>query len=241
MVDANQVWDVDQAIDWMRALAPARPRWIEEPTSPDDILGHARIARALEPLGIRVATGEHAHNRVMFKQFLQAEAIGFCQIDGCRLGGVNEVLAVLLLAAKFGVPGLPPRRRRRAVRVRPAPGDLRLHRGQRLARGAGGRVRRPPARAFRGSGDRPGRSLHRPDQHRATASRCGGNRWSDTHSPAVRPGAPRSARGPRDERSTRGQKEPESSRGNPSRFLARGCGERTQSWSRWRKSGPGPS
>ena len=107
MVDANQVWDVDQAIEWMRALAPARPLWIEEPTSPDDILGHARIARALEPLGIRVATGEHAHNRVMFKQFLQAEAIGFCQIDSCRLGGVNEVLAVLLLAAKFGVPVCP--------------------------------------------------------------------------------------------------------------------------------------
>ena len=107
MVDANQAWDVDQAIDWMRALAPARPLWIEEPTSPDDILGHARIARALEPLGIRVATGEHAHNRVMFKQFLQADAIGFCQIDSCRLGGVNEVLAVLLLAAKYGVPVCP--------------------------------------------------------------------------------------------------------------------------------------
>jgi L-fuconate dehydratase len=107
MVDANQAWDVDQAIEWMRALAPARPLWIEEPTSPDDILGHARISRALEPLGIRVATGEHAHNRVMFKQFLQADAIGFCQIDSCRLGGVNEVLAVLLMAAKFGVPVCP--------------------------------------------------------------------------------------------------------------------------------------
>jgi L-fuconate dehydratase len=107
MVDANQAWDVDQAIDWVRALAPSRPLWIEEPTSPDDILGHARIARALEPLGIRVATGEHAHNRVMFKQFLQADAIGFCQIDSCRLGGVNEVLAVLLMAAKFGVPVCP--------------------------------------------------------------------------------------------------------------------------------------
>ena len=91
----------------MRALAPSRPLWIEEPTSPDDILGHARIARAIEPLGIRVATGEHCHNRVMFKQFLQADAIGFCQIDACRLGGVNEVLAVLLLAAKFGVPVCP--------------------------------------------------------------------------------------------------------------------------------------
>jgi L-fuconate dehydratase len=107
MVDANQVWDVDQAIAWMRELAPARPLWIEEPTSPDDVLGHARIARALEPLGIGVATGEHAQNRVIFKQLLQADAIAFCQIDSCRLGGVNEVLAVLLMAAKAGVPVCP--------------------------------------------------------------------------------------------------------------------------------------
>jgi L-fuconate dehydratase len=107
MVDANQVWDVEQAIDWMRELAFARPLWIEEPTSPDDILGHARIGRALEPLGIGIATGEHGHNRVMFKQFLQAGAIDFCQIDACRLGGVNEVLAVLLMAAKTGVPVCP--------------------------------------------------------------------------------------------------------------------------------------
>ena len=107
MIDANQAWDVEQAIEWVRALAPSRPWWIEEPTSPDDVLGHARIARALAPLGIRVATGEHCQNRVMFKQFLQAEAIGFCQLDSCRLGGVNEVLAVLLLAAKFGIPVCP--------------------------------------------------------------------------------------------------------------------------------------
>jgi L-fuconate dehydratase len=107
MVDANQVWDVDQAIGWMERLAPFRPWWIEEPTSPDDILGHARIARALAPYGIGVATGEHCHNRVMFKQLLQAQAIAFCQVDACRLGGVNEVLAVLLLAAKFGVPVCP--------------------------------------------------------------------------------------------------------------------------------------
>ena len=99
MVDANQVWDVDQAIDWMAELAPFRPWWIEEPTSPDDVLGHARIARAMDPFGIGVATGEHAQNRVIFKQLLQAEAITFCQIDACRLGGVNEVLAVLLMAA----------------------------------------------------------------------------------------------------------------------------------------------
>jgi len=104
-VDANQRWDVPVAIDWMRDLAAFDPYWIEEPTSPDDILGHAAIARAVAP--IRVATGEHVHNRVMFKQFLQAEAMSVCQIDACRLGGVNEVIAVLLLAAKFDVPVCP--------------------------------------------------------------------------------------------------------------------------------------
>jgi L-fuconate dehydratase len=105
MVDANQVWDVDQAITWMRELARFDPWWIEEPTSPDDVLGHAAIARALAP--IKVATGEHCQNRVVFKQLLQANAIGFCQIDAARLGGVNEVLAVLFMAAKFGVPVCP--------------------------------------------------------------------------------------------------------------------------------------
>jgi L-fuconate dehydratase len=104
-VDANQRWDVGQAIDWMRQLVPIDPYWIEEPTSPDDILGHAAIARAVAP--IRVATGEHVHNRVMFKQLLQAEAIGVCQVDACRLGGVNEVLAVLLMAAEAGIPVCP--------------------------------------------------------------------------------------------------------------------------------------
>ena len=105
MMDANQVWDVDQAIDWMKELAAFDPYWIEEPTSPDDVLGHAKIARAIEPIG--VATGEHCQNRVVFKQLMQANAISFCQIDSCRLGGVNEVLAVLLMAAKFGVPVCP--------------------------------------------------------------------------------------------------------------------------------------
>ncbi len=105
MLDANQVWDVDEAIANMRRLAVFDPLWIEEPTSPDDVLGHAAIARAVAP--IRVATGEHCQNRVVFKQLLQAKAIGFCQIDACRLGGVNEVLAVLLMAAKFGVPVCP--------------------------------------------------------------------------------------------------------------------------------------
>jgi len=105
MMDANQIWDVGEAIDWMGRLAEFRPLWIEEPTSPDDILGHAAIAKAVAPIG--VATGEHCHNRVMFKQLLQAEAIAFCQIDSCRLGGVNEVLAVLLMAAKSGIPVCP--------------------------------------------------------------------------------------------------------------------------------------
>ena len=105
MIDANQVWGVEQAIMAVRALAEVNPWWIEEPTSPDDILGHRRIREAIEPIG--VATGEHVHNRVMFKQLLQAGAIDFCQIDSCRLGGVNEVIAVLLLAAKFGVPVCP--------------------------------------------------------------------------------------------------------------------------------------
>ena len=104
-VDANQRWDVRAAIDWMAALAPFDPYWIEEPTSPDDILGHAAIARAVAP--IRVATGEHVHNRVMFKQLFQARAIEVCQVDAARLGGVNEVVAVLLLAAKFGIPVCP--------------------------------------------------------------------------------------------------------------------------------------
>jgi len=105
MMDANQVWDVVQAIEWMKELARFEPLWIEEPTSPDDVLGHAAIARAVAPIG--VATGEACHNRVMFKQFLQAKALDFCQVDSCRLGGVNEVLAVLLMAAKFGVPVCP--------------------------------------------------------------------------------------------------------------------------------------
>ena len=105
MMDANQVWEVDEAIANMRRLAEFDPWWIEEPTSPDDILGHAAIRRRLAPIG--VAAGEHCHNRVMFKQLLQAQAIDFCQIDSCRLGGLNEVLVVLLMAAKFGVPVCP--------------------------------------------------------------------------------------------------------------------------------------
>ena len=160
MADANQVWDVDEAIARMRHLAPFGLRWIEEPTSPDDVLGHAAIRRAVAPVG--VATGEHAANRVVFKQLMQAEAIDYCQIDACRLGGVNEVLAVLLLAAKFDVPvcahagGLGlceyvQHLSRDRLRVR-----------ERFARRPHHRVCRPPARALRAPGRRPRRALRAP-------------------------------------------------------------------------------
>lgn len=105
MMDANQRWDVGDAIAHMKELARFNPWWIEEPTSPDDVLGHAAIRKAIAPIG--VATGEHCQNRVIFKQLMQAGAIDFCQIDSCRLGGVNEILAVLLMAAKFGIPVCP--------------------------------------------------------------------------------------------------------------------------------------
>jgi L-fuconate dehydratase len=105
MMDANQVWEVDQAISAIHRLAEFDPWWMEEPTSPDDILGHARIAREVAP--VRIATGEHCQNRTMFKQLMQAGALHFCQLDACRLGGVNEVLAVLLLAARFELPVCP--------------------------------------------------------------------------------------------------------------------------------------
>jgi len=104
-VDANQRWDVYQAIDWVKTLAPYQPWWVEEPTSPDDVLGHAAIARAIAP--IKVATGEHVQNRVIFKQMLQARALSYLQLDAARVAGVNENVAILLLAAKFGVPVCP--------------------------------------------------------------------------------------------------------------------------------------
>ncbi|HLH57584.1 MAG TPA: enolase C-terminal domain-like protein [Streptosporangiaceae bacterium] len=104
-IDANQVWDVPNAIAWVRELAPSRPAWIEEPTSPGDILGMAAIRQGVQP--VKVATGEHGANRVVFKQLLQARAIDIMQIDACRVAGVNENLANLLLAAKFGVPVCP--------------------------------------------------------------------------------------------------------------------------------------
>jgi L-fuconate dehydratase len=105
MMDANQYWGVDDAIAAMRVLGAYDPWWIEEPTSPDDVLGHARIRREIAP--IRVATGEHVQNRVIFKQLFQAEAIDVCQLDACRVGGVNEALSIQLLAAKFGIPICP--------------------------------------------------------------------------------------------------------------------------------------
>ncbi|MER7204038.1 fuconate dehydratase [Streptomyces sp. CB01635] len=104
-IDANQRWNVGEAIEWTRALAEFDPYWVEEPTSPDDVLGHAAIRTAVAP--VKVATGEHVQNRIIFKQLLQAGAIDILQIDAARVGGVNENLAILLLAAKFGVPVCP--------------------------------------------------------------------------------------------------------------------------------------
>ncbi|MEU6673729.1 L-fuconate dehydratase [Streptomyces sp. NPDC046925] len=104
-IDANQRWNVDEAVQWTRALAEFDPYWVEEPTSPDDVLGHAAIRKAVAP--VKVATGEHVQNRIVFKQLLQAGAIDVLQIDAARVGGVNENLAILLLAAKFGVPVCP--------------------------------------------------------------------------------------------------------------------------------------
>lgn len=105
MMDANQKWEVKEAIENMAKLARFNPWWIEEPTSPDDVIGHGTIAKAIAP--IKVATGEHCQNRIMFKQFLQSGAMNICQIDSCRVGGVNEVLSILLMAAKFNVPVCP--------------------------------------------------------------------------------------------------------------------------------------
>ena len=105
MMDANQKWDVNEAIENMKQLAQFNPWWIEEPTSPDDILGHLKIAKAVSP--IKVATGEHCQNRVMFKQFLETGAMDICQIDSCRVGGVNEIISIMLMAAKFNIPVCP--------------------------------------------------------------------------------------------------------------------------------------
>ena len=107
MIDCNQVWEVDQAISRVRELAQFRPRWIEEPTSPDDIAGHRKVREGLAGTGVGVATGEHIHNRIMFKQLLQSGAIDYCQVDSCRVASINEIVPILLMAAKFGVPVCP--------------------------------------------------------------------------------------------------------------------------------------
>jgi L-fuconate dehydratase len=105
MMDANQKWDVEEAVTNMEALSEFEPLWIEEPTSPDDILGHATIGKAIHP--VNIATGEHCQNRIIFKQLMQADALDICQIDSCRVGGVNENLAIMLMAAKFDIPVCP--------------------------------------------------------------------------------------------------------------------------------------
>jgi len=105
MIDANQIWDVDEAIEWLAQLAKFEPFWIEEPTSPDDVLGHARIRNAISPMG--VASGEHGMNRVLFKQMFQAGSLDFCQLDSARLASLNEILGVYLMAKKFDVPVCP--------------------------------------------------------------------------------------------------------------------------------------
>lgn len=105
MIDANQVWEVDQAIDWVTELKRFNPYFIEEPTSPDDVEGHRKIREAISP--VKVATGEMCQNRILFKQFITRGAIDIVQIDACRIGGLNEVLSVLLMAAKYGLPVWP--------------------------------------------------------------------------------------------------------------------------------------
>ncbi|MCO5064099.1 MAG: L-fuconate dehydratase [Rhizobiaceae bacterium] len=105
MIDANQVWEVPQAIEWLKKLAFCNPFFIEEPTSPDDVAGHRKIREAVKPM--KVATGEMCQNRIMFKQFIAEGAIDVVQIDSCRMGGLNEVLSVLLMAAKYNLPVWP--------------------------------------------------------------------------------------------------------------------------------------
>ena len=156
-VDANQRWGLRQAIEWMARLAPYDPYWIEEPTSPDDVLGHRTIRQAVRP--IRVATGEHVQNRVIFKQLLQAEAIDVVQIDACRVGGVNENLAILLLAAKFGVPVCPHAGGVGLCEMVQHLANVRFRRGQRNHRPPVGRIRRSLARALHRPGDRRARPV----------------------------------------------------------------------------------
>ena len=104
-IDANQVWDVPEAIEWINSLGDVNLHWVEEPTNPDDVVGHAAIAKAIAP--VRVATGEHVANRIIFKQMLQSKSLSFVQIDASRVAGINENIAIILMAAKFGIPVCP--------------------------------------------------------------------------------------------------------------------------------------
>ena len=173
-VDANQAWERDEAIAWVAALAPYDVYWVEEPTSPDDVLAHAAIVRAVHP--IKVATGEHMANRVMFKQFLAAGALGVCQLDACRVAGVNENVAILLLAAKFGVPVCP---HAGGVGLCEVVQHLAMFDYVAVSGSHGGaldRVRRSPARALRESGARRRRALRSPGgagRQRRDAARVG--------------------------------------------------------------------
>ena len=160
-IDANQRWDVGEAIELDQGARPSYdPYWIEEPTSPDDVLGHAAIRKAVAP--VKVATGEHVQNRVVFKQLLQAGAIDVVQIDAARVGGRQREPRDPAARGEVRRAGLPARRRRRPVRARPAPVDVRLRRGLRHDRGPRHRVRRPPPRALHRPGGDARRPLPRP-------------------------------------------------------------------------------
>ena len=191
-IDANQRWEEQEAIDWVNQLQDFQPYWIEEPTSTDDILAHAAIRKGVHP--VKVATGEAVHNRIIFKQLLQAGAIDVMQIDSTRVAGVNENIANLLLAAQFDVPTqvfgatgvrrpprgpvLPSRRGSGAVRAGPALLLLRLRRRHRHHGEPGDRVRGPPARALcraRGGRRRPLPGAHSAGQRRGDAAVLGGS------------------------------------------------------------------
>ena len=195
-IDANQVWDVPTAIGWISELAPFEPAWVEEPTAPEDILGTAAIRRAVRP--VRVATGEHVANPVMFKQLLQAEAIDIMQIDACRVAGVNENIANLLLAAKFGVPVCPHAGGVGLCEIVQHLSMFDLRRAVRHDAGAPARVDRPPARALRRArrGDRrplpraraPGASTEILPESLAEYSYPSGPAWRTAGCPDVDPG-----------------------------------------------------
>ena len=182
MIDANQVWDVPAGdrVD-RRARAEFDLYWIEEPTSPDDVLGHAAIRKAVAPIG--VATGEHGMNRVLFKQMFQAEAIDFCQLDSRPPRQHQRDPRRLPDGQQVRRAGVPARRRRRAVRARAAPVDLRLRRRVGVAREPRHRVRRSPARALRRPVHRSRRRIRPADRSPATARRCSRRRSPSTRFP----------------------------------------------------------